>query len=138
MRSSLKIMGIIVVGQILGGTPLTASAAPKNTGNNTTYEKSEVDNSKVNKQDDAVTSPTADQQNNDNQDVETTRKIRRALTRNDTLSSYAHNVKIITQKGQVLLKGPVRSADEKRIVEAAAIQIAGGDRVKSELEIKAD
>jgi osmotically-inducible protein OsmY len=95
----------------------------------------ERDNSKVNKRDDAANNPTADQQNNENQDVETTRKIRSALTDNDALSTYAHNVKIITQKGQVVLRGPVRSADEKRAVEAAAAQIAGEGRVKSEIEV---
>jgi hyperosmotically inducible protein len=53
-----------------------------------------------------------------------------------TLSSYAHNVKIITQNGQVTLKGPVRSDDEKRAIEAKAAQIAGEDKVTSELDIK--
>ena len=31
-----------------------------------------------------------------------------------TLSTYAHNVKVVAQNGQVTLKGPVRTEDEKR------------------------
>ncbi len=134
MGSSLKSVAVIVVGQFLVGPSLRAVDSTKKMGNSAA-ESPEKDNSKINKRDDAVTSPTADQQDNDKQDVETTRKIRSALTGNDALSTYAHNVKIITQKGQVLLKGPVRNAEEKRVVEAAATQIAGGDRVKSELEV---
>jgi len=53
-----------------------------------------------------------------------------------SLSTYAQNVKIITQSGQVTLKGPVRSDDEKRSIEAKAIEVAGQNRVTSELNIK--
>ena len=54
-----------------------------------------------------------------------------------SLSSYAHNVKIITQNGQVTLKGPVRSDDEKRAVEAKATEIAGPNKVTDELDVQA-
>ena len=53
-----------------------------------------------------------------------------------SLSTYAHNVKVITQNGQVTLKGPVRSDEEKRAIEAKAIAIAGENKVTSELDIK--
>jgi len=45
-------------------------------------------------------------------------------------------VKIITQNGQVTLKGPVRSEDEKKTVEAKATEVAGENKVTSELNIK--
>ena len=54
-----------------------------------------------------------------------------------SLSTYAHNVKIITQEGQVTLKGPVRSEDEKKAVEQKAADIAGENKVNSELDVKA-
>jgi hyperosmotically inducible protein len=54
-----------------------------------------------------------------------------------SLSTYAHNVKIITQDGQVTLKGPVRSEDEKKAVEAKAAEIAGESKVANELDVKA-
>ena len=58
------------------------------------------------------------------------------MMKDKSLSTYAHNVKIITQNGQVTLKGPVRSEDEKRTVEAKAAEIAGESKVTSELNIK--
>lgn len=42
------------------------------------------------------------------------------------LSTYAHNVKIISQNGTVTLKGPVRSEDEKQAIEAKTNEVAGG------------
>src|SRR4030095_6813841 len=71
------------------------------------------DNSKVNTRDRAKGAATADQQKENETDRELTRSIRRALMDDKTLSSYAHNVKVITQGGHVTLKGPVRSEDEK-------------------------
>ena len=53
-----------------------------------------------------------------------------------SLSTYAHNVKIVTQNGQVTLKGPLRSDDEKRAVEAKATEIAGQNNVTSELDVQ--
>jgi osmotically-inducible protein OsmY len=51
------------------------------------------------------------------------------------LSSYAHNVKVIAQNGHVTLKGPVRSEQEKRTVEAAAAGVAGEGKVTSQISI---
>jgi len=53
-----------------------------------------------------------------------------------SLSTYAHNVKVITQNGMVTLKGPVRSEEEKRAIEAKAAEVAGGDKVTSEMDVK--
>jgi len=52
------------------------------------------------------------------------------------LSTYAHNVKIITRDGTVTLKGPVRTNDEKSAIEAKAVEIAGAANVKSEITVK--
>jgi hyperosmotically inducible protein len=53
-----------------------------------------------------------------------------------SLSTYAHNIKIITENGQVTLKGPVRSEEEKKTVEAKATEVAGENKVTSQLDIK--
>ena len=66
---------------------------------------------------------------------EITQKIRRALMDDKTLSTYAHNVKIVSQDGQVTLKGPVRSADEKKNIETKAIAVAGSGRVTNQISI---
>jgi len=93
------------------------------------------DNTKINKTDAAK--PTADQQKQNKTDVEITREIRQLVIKDKLLSTYAHNVKIVTQNGNVTLSGPVNSDGEKKSVEAKANQIAGADHVKSEIQITA-
>jgi hyperosmotically inducible protein len=80
--------------------------------------------------------PTADQQKENQPDRELARQIRRSIVQDKSLSSFAHNVKIIAQNGVVTLKGPVRSDEEKTAVEAKASEIAGADKVTSQLEVK--
>ncbi len=52
-----------------------------------------------------------------------------------SLSSYAHNVKVVTTNGTVTLKGPVRSDEEKSAIEAKATEVAGAGNVTSELTV---
>jgi hyperosmotically inducible protein len=58
------------------------------------------------------------------------------VVKDKSLSTYAHNIKIISQNGMVTLRGPVRSDDEKRAVEADATAVVGTDKVTNELEVK--
>ena len=44
-------------------------------------------------------------------------------------------MKVICNKGEVTLRGPVDSADEKAKVEAAVSAAAGNAKVQSELEV---
>jgi osmotically-inducible protein OsmY len=98
-------------------------------------QQSPADNTKANARDQSRSEPTADQQKNNRSDLDITRDIRRALVGDKTLSSYAHNVKVITQNGEVTLKGPVRTMDEKTAVETKANSVAGAAHVKSELSV---
>ena len=94
------------------------------------------DNTKVNKRDRSKSEPTADQQKENKSDRTITRNIRRAVVKDKSLSTYAHNVKIISENGMVTLKGPVRSEDEKKTIEAKATEVAGAGKVKNELSVK--
>jgi|SRR6266850_984215 len=94
------------------------------------------DNTRVNKGDHG-TRATADQQKNNGSDVEITRQIRRSIIQDKSLSTYAKNVKVITQNGNVILRGPVRSEEEKALVETKANDVAGASHVKSEIQIAA-
>jgi hyperosmotically inducible protein len=96
-----------------------------------------ADNTKVNQRDQNANEPTADQQKDNRSDRDITQQIRQALVKDKSLSTYAHNVKVITQNGQVTLKGPVRSDDEKQVVEAKAAEIAGQGKITNELDVKA-
>ena len=89
------------------------------------------DNSRANK----TATPTADQQKENATDRKLAQDIRKSITGDKSLSTYAHNVKVVVQGGTVTLKGPVRSEEEKHSVEAKAVQIAGHDNVKNEMTV---
>jgi osmotically-inducible protein OsmY len=93
------------------------------------------DNSKVNQRDQSPNEPTADQQKENPADRATSQQIRQALMDDKSLSTYAHNVKIITQNGQVTLKGPVQSEAEKTLIDRKAMAVAGRDKVTNELSV---
>jgi len=104
-------------------TPTTSPApAPDNTG--------------TNKRDRNPSEVTAQQQKENTTDRELTRQIRKALVADKSLSTYAHNIKVIAQNGTVTLKGPVKTDEEKKAIEAKAAEVAGGaDKIKSEIEV---
>jgi osmotically-inducible protein OsmY len=94
------------------------------------------DNTKTNERDRNTNAPTADQQKNNPSDRELTQQIRQAIMQDKTLSTYAHNVKVISQNGTVTLKGPVRTEDEKQAIEAKANEVAGGNaKIVSEISV---
>jgi hyperosmotically inducible periplasmic protein len=93
------------------------------------------DNSKVNARNRKPSQVTADQQKNNTSDLEITRAIRKALMADKSLSTYAHNVKIVTRDGKVTLKGPVRSEHEKQIVEAKAAEVAGATNITNQVSV---
>ena len=101
-------------------------------------EQTKPDNTKVNKRDRQKQESTADKQKENGSDRDLAKKVRRAIVSDKSLSTYAHNVKVIAENGTVTLKGPVHSADEKRAVEAKAAEIAGQNNIKNEISIAED
>jgi osmotically-inducible protein OsmY len=95
-------------------------------------QPAQPDNTAQNKQQNA----TADQQSNAASDREMTAKIRRSIIADKDLSMYAHNVKIIVRNGEVTLKGPVKTDDEKQKIQDLAAQVAGADKVTNDLSVK--
>jgi len=79
---------------------------------------------------------TADNQPDAKADRMTTANIRKAIVADKDLSTYAHNVKIITKNGEVTLKGPVKSEDEKQKVASYAAGVVPTDKVKNALTVK--
>lgn len=94
------------------------------------------DNTETNKRDRNSSEATADQQKMNAADQDLTQKIRQSIMSDKSLSSYAHNIKIISQNGTVTLKGPVKSDDEKKNVMAKAVAVAGSaDKVTDEVSV---
>jgi hyperosmotically inducible periplasmic protein len=119
---------LLAVGSLALGASLMAMPVPRNQDN----QQTAPDNTKKNKD---QTSPTADQQKVNPTDRAITQKIRKAVHDDTSLSTYAHNIKIIAQDGKVTLRGPVRSEDEKSNLQAKAVAVAGRENVTNQLEV---
>lgn len=100
-----------------------------------TASQTPPDNTKVNTRDRTASAKTADQQGNSKADVDLTQKIRRAIVADKALTSYAHNIKVISLDGHVTLKGPVHTPEEKSALEAKATEIAGTGNVTNRITV---
>ena len=100
-------------------------------------QQTQPDNTGSNKGDRATGAPTADRRDqNDKADLERSQQIRRAITSDKTLSTYAHNIKVITKNGKVTLRGPVRDEAEKGAVEGQGDEACtGAANVVSEVTV---
>ncbi len=97
--------------------------------------QSAADNAKSNKVEASNASATADAQTNKATDLDITKRIRQSVMADKSLSTYAHNVKIVTVNGSVTLNGVVRSQDEKNAIETKAEAVAGKQQVTNDLKI---
>ena len=93
------------------------------------------DNTKVNERDRHPAEQTADKQPEHTSDRDLAKQIRQTIVKDGSLSTYAHNVKVIVKNGTVTLKGPVRSDEEKQAIVAKATSIAGDGKVTDQLEV---
>ena len=122
MRSGFRSLALALTVAVGALSPAIAAAPGRQTP---------PDNTKVNRHD----APTAQQQSNKRTDLETSRQIRRSIVSDKALSTYAHNVKVITKNGRVTLTGPVRSEEEKASVEAKAAEVAGAANVTDRMAV---
>ena len=110
------------VGQASSEQSTSATAAP--------------DNSRENKLDSNRT-VTADSQKENVSDRQVIQSIRKSVIADKSLSTYAHNVKIVSINGQVTLNGVVKSDEEKAIVEQKALAVAGKGHITNDLKVAA-
>jgi osmotically-inducible protein OsmY len=115
-----------------GGSPLVY-AQTSNTGKTATPD---ADNTRMNKADQKNTQPTAQNQSNEKADRELAAAVRKAIVRDKSLSTNAHNVKVVAKDGTVTLRGPVRSDDEKTKVSQLTRQVEGVSNVDDQLLVK--
>lgn len=124
----------LALGSLLG-IPALAPLAAQKADTKTDTQGVKSDNTRVNKRDRKASAVTADQQKENTSDRETARKIRRAVMEDKSLSTYAHNVKIVVRGGTVTLKGPVRTEEEKKTIEAKATEIAGAGKITNNISV---
>jgi len=129
MKQSTKLRALLFLTSMVLflSIPLAASSRPQN-------QTPAPDNSKTNR-DRKQGAPTADQQKLNSSDTDISKQIRSSIMKDKSLSTYAHNVKIIAQDGKVTLKGPVRSEDEKSNIAAKAAAVAGDSNVMNQLTV---
>src|SRR5262245_36720308 len=101
----------LTVALMLAGTPSLCLAADPSAKQVEAQVPADATGRNVRDRDE--TAKTADQQSNSKDDLEITREIRRAVVEDKSLSTSAHNVKIVTVDGIVTLRGPVVSTKEK-------------------------
>ncbi|MDP9082276.1 MAG: BON domain-containing protein [Pseudomonadota bacterium] len=94
-----------------------------------------ADNAKSNKLDPTNTAASADTQKDNSSDRTVTQRIRQKVMADKSLSTYAHNVKIVSVNGTVTLNGVVRSEQEKSTIAAQAASVAGENHVVNELKV---
>ena len=100
-------------------------------------QQAEPDNTKINKRDRSPREATADRQKMNAADQKLTAEIRKAVIADKSLSTYGHNVKIISRDGVVTLKGPVRTAAEAESILAKATASAGGPgKIVNQMAVK--
>jgi osmotically-inducible protein OsmY len=99
-------------------------------------EKAKPENTATNERDRSGETQTSGDQSNSPADLKITQAIRQALIKDDQLSTTAKNIKVITGNGQVTLRGPVKTAQEKAKVDQIARSAAGGAQIDDQLEVK--
>jgi hyperosmotically inducible protein len=93
------------------------------------------DNTAVNDRDRSDAAKTPLDQGQDSPDIKLTANIRQKIVGHSGMSINARNIKIISEDGSVTLRGPVKSQEEKDLIDKFAKESAGEDKVDNQLEI---
>jgi hyperosmotically inducible periplasmic protein len=120
---ALSVGSIYAIAQM---PPATDNAAPSKA----------PDNTGVNVRDRTNAAMTPTDQPNNAADIKTAAAVRRSIAADSSLSTLAHNVKLVASAGVVTLRGPVENEAEKAKVEQLAFAAHGVSIVHNELDIK--
>jgi osmotically-inducible protein OsmY len=124
MKSLKSFLSACAIAAVLAAVPAAAA------------DPHDADNSGRNVRDRDDKTLTPMDQGGSESDRELTANIRRAIVKDDTLSTNAHNVKIVTVDSVVTLRGPVKSAAEKAAIGSTAAKAPGVKRVDNQLEVE--
>jgi len=97
-----------------------------------------ADNTAINARDRDQNSLTPMEQGTLMPDIDTTAGIRKDIMARKGMSVNAQNVKIITQYGQVTLRGPVKTQEEKKFIGKSARSRINPENVDNQLEVVGD
>ncbi|WP_207215886.1 BON domain-containing protein [Pseudolysobacter antarcticus] len=97
---------------------------------------STADNTRVNQRDRSADTIKPTDQPNDKDDIKLLSAVRRAVVDDKSISVLAHNVKIVVMSGAVMLRGPVKSQEEKLQVGKIVAGVPGVSEITNELDVK--
>lgn len=95
-----------------------------------------ADNSAVNERDRSSHSLTPEDQSQSSADVKLAADVRSAVVDHEGLSVNGQNIKIITRNNQVTLRGPVKDAAERALIEKTVRSASGTATVDNQLEVQ--
>jgi len=124
--------GIAFVLASVVGAPCAIGAADLQNPNNAVP----ADNTRVNERDRSRDTLTSSDQPNNSIDTKLAAAAREAIVKDKSLSTMAHNVKVIASNGTVTLRGPVPSETEKGKVAERVQSVPGVSRVDNQLDVK--
>jgi hyperosmotically inducible protein len=113
-----------------------APLAAQQTSPSAPVSAASADNTSMNQRDRSSETTKPTDQPNDQTDIKVAAAVRRAILNDKSLSTKAHNVKLVAANGVVTLRGPVANADEKTKVEGIAAAVAGVTHVDNQLDVK--
>jgi hyperosmotically inducible periplasmic protein len=125
-----------VASQAQSDVPSTRTTAPAS--DSAPVVSTRADNSELNTRDKSDATLTPMDQPNNKADLQTLADVRKAVVGDKSLSTLAHNVKILAINGVVTLRGPVKSASEKTQIAALAARTSGVSKVDNQLDIKSN
>jgi osmotically-inducible protein OsmY len=132
----MKALRLVVLGMTVAGLgTLGCSGDPATKGD---AAQNAPDNSARNVRDRGDGALTSGDQSETEGDRALTQQIRQAVVADDSLSTTAKNVKIITVNGVVTLRGPVKTDQERTAIAVVATKLAGADKVQNQLEVTAN
>ncbi len=120
---------LLMLGGSVGQLPIQPASAEQPAAN------TPADNTGKNVRDRNDAAVTPFDQGKSKSDRNLTQRIRRAVVADHSLSTNAKNIKIISRRGMVTLRGPVKTEEERNKIVVKAQQIAGEKNVDNQLEL---
>ena len=98
-------------------------------------EQPAADNTDRNDRDRSGSTLTPMDQSNAQGDIDLAAAVRRAIVEEDRISTTGKNVKVIAKDGEVTLRGPVESEDEKAHIAETVRAVPGVTTLDDQLEV---
>jgi len=137
MKSTFLFAALLSVGTLVGCDKEPSTTTTTSPSTTPATKPAQPDNTGMNKRDASGTTKTPMDQGNSRGDIDVTAEIRKSIMADKNMGINAQNVKIITEKGSVTLRGVVDSMAEKDAIGAYAKATNGAMSVDNQIEVKA-